>query len=77
MGIMRLCKHYSPERVERACRRALAIGALSYKSVKSILKSGLDQQPLLFEQPKEVQSPDHRNIRGRDYYSKKEAFNAQ
>jgi transposase len=77
MGIMRLGKHYTPERVERACRRALAIGARSYKSVKSILKNGLDQQPLLFELPEETQPFCHPNIRGRRYYGKKEAFNAQ
>jgi Mu transposase, C-terminal domain len=47
MGIMRLCKDYTSERVEKACRRALAIGAFSYKSVKSILENGLDQHPLL------------------------------
>lgn len=77
MGIMRLSKHYTPERVEKACRRALAIGAFSYKSVKSILKNGLDQQPLLFEQLQEAPPPTHPNIRGRRYYGKKEASNAQ
>jgi transposase len=78
LGIMRLCKHYTPERVEKACRRTLAIGALSYKSVNSILKNGLDQQPLLFEQPQETQSPAHGNIRGRGYYchGEKEAGHA-
>jgi transposase len=68
LGIMRLSRHYNPERVEKASQRALAIRAYSYKSVKSILKKGLDQQPLLFEQPEEAQPPSHRNIRGRNYY---------
>jgi len=68
LGIMRLSKHYTPERVEKASIRALAIGACSYKSVKSILKNGLDRQPLLFEHPEEAQPPAHRNIRGRQYY---------
>jgi transposase len=77
LGIMRLANHYTPERVEKACTRALAIGSHSYKSVKSILKNNLDQQPLLFEQPEEAQSPSHHNIRGKDYYGKKEAPNAQ
>jgi transposase len=77
LGIMRLANHYSPERVEKACTRALAIRAYSYKSVKSILKNGLDQQPLLFEQAEEAQSPTHYNIRGKHYYGKKEAGHAQ
>ena len=69
LGIVRLGKHYTPERVEKASIRALAIGACSYKSVKSILKNGLDRQPLLFEHPEEeAQPPAHRNIRGRHYY---------
>jgi transposase len=81
LGIMRLSKHYTPERVEKASIRALSIGSISYKSLKSILKSGLDQQPLLFDRPEEAQQPSaHRNIRGRDYYHQgtgKEASHAQ
>lgn len=68
LGIVRLGKHYTPQRVEKASIRALAIGACSYKSVKSILKNGLDKQPLLFQHPEEAQNPAHDNIRGRDYY---------
>jgi transposase len=68
LGIIRLAKRYSPERLEKACIRALTINGHSYKSVQSILKNGLDQQPLLFEQSEETQSPDHPNIRGRHYY---------
>lgn len=79
LGIMRLAEHYTPERVEKASIRALAIGACSYKSVKSILKNGLDRQPLLFGHPEEVQPPSHPNIRGRHYYchGRKEADHAQ
>jgi transposase len=68
LGIMRLGKHYTPERLEKASMRALAIGAYSYKNVKSILKNGLDRQPLLFDHPEENLSPAHRNIRGNHYY---------
>jgi len=38
LGIMRLAKQYSPERLEAACDRALAIKGYSYKNVKSILR---------------------------------------
>jgi transposase len=78
LGIIRLENRYSPERVERACQRALFIGAFSYQNVKSILKNGLDQQPLLFEQVEEVQPPTHHNVRGKQYYhGEKETEHAQ
>ena len=68
LGIMRLAQRYSPERVENACARALAIKGLSYKSVESILKNGLDQQPLMFDQAGNPNSLIHDNIRGTHYY---------
>jgi hypothetical protein len=42
--MMRLGKRYSTERHEEACRRALMLGACSYKSIESILKNGLDRR---------------------------------
>ena len=66
LGIFSLAKKYSQERVEAACRRAAAIKSYSYKSVKSILDTGFDQQPLPEE--KEVKPIEHENIRGEDYY---------
>jgi transposase len=76
LGIMRLAKNYGTERVENACERALAIRAYSYKSVNSILKKGLDQQPLLFDQAEQTGSPSHQNIRGKHYYQQKETTDA-
>lgn len=68
LGIMRLADHYSPSRLEKACERALTIKAYSYKNVKSILKTGLDRQPLLFEDLDPKPIPLHKNIRGDKYY---------
>jgi len=69
LGIMRIGKRYSPERLEAACSRALTIKAYSYKSVESILKNGLDQLPLPFTAQDEHLPPHtHPNIRGNDYY---------
>ena len=65
---MRLGKSSSPERLEAACRRALTLGACSYKSIESILKKGLDRQPLP-PQPEGIASPYHANIRGPHYYT--------
>jgi transposase len=67
LGIMRLGKHYSPERLEAACTRALFIRAHSFKSVESILKKGLDQQPLLLNQT-DRKPVTHPNVRGKQYY---------
>jgi transposase len=62
LGILRLAKSYGEARLEAACARALAIRAFSYKSVKSILQSNLDERPL----PEKLHqlSIVHSNIRG-------------
>ncbi|MEE4137039.1 MAG: IS21 family transposase [Desulforhopalus sp.] len=66
LGILRLGKAYGEQRLEAACDRALQINALSYRSIESILKTGLDQKPL---QRQENSTPiQHSNIRGADYY---------
>jgi transposase len=70
LGVMRLGKRYSPDRLEKACERAVAIGAYTYQNVESILKSGLDRQPLL--PPSKDRSISHPNIRGSRYYHQKE-----
>jgi transposase len=69
LGIMRLGKRYGPDRLEAACARASAINATSYKSIESILKKGLDKQPL---PPRQRQRPviEHANLRGADYYER-------
>lgn len=70
LGILRLQKRYSPERLEAACARALECHALSYRSVESILKTGLDRQALTTDaltDPKP--SVVHPNIRGKEYYN--------
>lgn len=67
LGVMRLGKNYGAERLEAACRRALHLNALSYKSVESILAHGLENQPL----PEVAASASpiaHANLRGPRYY---------
>ena len=68
LGLLGLGKTYGSERLEAACRRALFIRGLSYKSVKSILVAGLDQEPLPAPKPRQP-SLIHKNIRGPEYYS--------
>jgi len=54
--------------VERACALSLHIGALSYKSVASILRTGLDRAPLPDDTEKEPTPIHHENVRGAEYY---------
>jgi transposase len=67
LGLQRLAREYTPARLEAACARALAIRAPTYRSVASILKSGLDRQPALFATTS-TPLPAHENVRGPDYY---------
>jgi transposase len=66
LGLLRLGKTYSAERLEAACARALEIKAYSYKNVESILKKGLDRQALTAPTP--LPPLEHANLRGREYY---------
>ncbi len=67
LGILRLGEAYGEERLERASKRALAFHCLSYRSVASILKKNLDDQPL--PEPPSGPLPNHENVRGATYYS--------
>jgi transposase len=66
LGILRLGQRYSNERVEAAAVRALATGACSYQSVKSMLQRGLDRQTP--ETPASRPPLAHDNLRGAAYF---------
>lgn len=68
LGLLKLARGYSKPRLEAACQRALAIHSASYRSVASILKQGLDQQPLPDDQTGQAELPLHTNVRGPGYY---------
>ncbi|MHB0889585.1 IS21 family transposase [Acidithiobacillus sp.] len=66
LGVMRLAKTYGPDRLEAACERALRLQVVSWRSLDSILKNGLDRQ---VRKPVQANLPiDHANVRGSDYY---------
>ena len=67
LGILRLARAYSEPRLELACARAVKIGAYSYRSVKSILKNGLDQN--VFPAGAKTANITHPNIRGGNYFN--------
>ena len=74
LGLMSLARRHGPDRVVAACSRALAVNAISYTSVRSILQQNLDRLPL---PPAELSvvppPPTHENLRGADYYRAEEA----
>ena len=65
--ILRLAKTYSDDRLEAAAQRALTLGAHSVRSVESILKHRLDEQPL-HEAPDPPLPDDHDNLRDPSYF---------
>jgi hypothetical protein len=44
--LLRLSQRYGEQRLEAACARALAFADPTYRTVKCILKKGLEQEPL-------------------------------
>ncbi len=66
LGIVRLADRWGEDRLEAACRRAIAHSAYSYRSVKTILEKGLDRiEESVCEIP---EVGDHTNIRGKNAY---------
>lgn len=71
LGLMRLGKGYGSERLEAACRRAVALDVCAYRSIKAMLETGKDAEPLPSQgQPPDTCSKHHNNVRGKDYYSR-------
>jgi hypothetical protein len=61
-GILRLAHDFSAERLEKACERALALRALSYRAVRTLI-----QNPIA---PTTSPALDlaHENVRGAEYF---------
>lgn len=67
LGIIRLERHYTAERLNKACKRAITYDAISYKSVKNILQNGMDLSEE--EKPACQTLIRHDNIRGKEYFN--------
>jgi hypothetical protein len=72
LGVLRMGKRYSNERLEAACRRAVAMNVCSYRSIKSILENSLDRQSIESVESPPVHAEVHDNVRGSGYYSREE-----
>jgi transposase len=71
LGLLNLSKRYGKDRLEAACRRALALAAPHRKTIQSILNAKLDQMPDLFAtaDPSPPTPTQHANLRGPGYFS--------
>ena len=74
-GLPHVPGHHPPRRALRQrppggglAARAVALRSYSYRSVESILRNGLDGQPLPAERPQVPPHPAHDNLRGPGYY---------
>ena len=66
-------EEYDKARFDAACRRFIAIGAPTRKSVLAILSRGLDGAELVDAASPQLSLPvHHENVRGGDYYDRKE-----
>ena len=69
LGLMRLGQSFGRARLEAACGRAVAVRAKTYKSVRNILRSGLDRVAANTEPAQaELRIFSHENVRGAKYY---------
>jgi transposase len=67
LGLLRLGGHYGDARLEKACHKALAVGATRYQQVEAILKNNLEELPVT-DTVENTPIIIHDNIRGPDYY---------
>ena len=72
LGLLRLSKIYSTERLEAACVRAERLGSPRFQTAKNILASGADRLALEDEPELTPMLPFHENVRGAGYYADKE-----
>ena len=66
-GLKRLCKRFGARRLNQACRRALVLQCIEFKSIRSILENGIDKTPHVRAVPPPTTAM-HDNVRGAAYY---------
>lgn len=66
VGILSFAKKYDKQRLITACKMALGYEVYNYKTIRTILDNGMDQQPQEIQTESEM--PLHENIRGENYY---------
>jgi hypothetical protein len=74
LGLFRAADRYGAGRLNAACERALSVpvpGGPKRQYIEAILKNGLDQQSPNTP-PKGRDTRRHENVRGGDYYDRKD-----
>ena len=72
LGLTSLAKKKGADRLAAACARAIALNAISYTSVKSILQQNLDRVPVPAGEQERLPLPEppaHENLRGAEYFA--------
>ena len=62
-----MTKKVEKQRLINACKRANGFNIYNYKIIKTILEKGLDK--LDYSDNDEHNIPEHKNIRGNNYYN--------
>lgn len=68
MGISSFARRVGEKRLINACRWAKFYGLYSYHEIKAILNNRQDEIPLKEDMPENKFTPEHKNIKGKDYY---------
>ena len=79
LGIIRLANRYSPERLEKAANKAIAIASISYRTIKTILENRMESveetKSESHEKRTDTPAPSEQmtldleqNVRGKSYY---------
>lgn len=72
LGVIRLSDKYGNTRLNQACSNAIAIGSISYQTVKNMLKNGMDKMVPPTSKNKTDKQQDffvsNENVRGKGYY---------
>ncbi|HOV56420.1 MAG TPA: IS21 family transposase [Rhodanobacteraceae bacterium] len=68
VALRKLARSVGPQRLEAACRRALAIKSTSVSSIRSILRHHLEDKPLPDDSSESTSPAPHDNVRGPTYY---------
>ncbi len=66
LGVLRLAKMYTPQRLEKACSLVQNAAKINYGLLERILKNNMDKQETLISTPPTLF--DHENLRGPDSY---------
>ncbi len=68
LGILNLSKEYGKERLNNACRRAIALDAVYYRTISNMLRNGLENMDADTGKERQLELYHHENIRGPEYY---------